>query len=136
MNKECRTSWAIGFIIIVLFVLLGELSNALPGYFYKRLGANIDLIQSALWSMPFAAGFIAAYGGQKSRIMAALSYIIILPFAGTCGHLLNSALGTPLDFPGFNGAIWILLFYVFFGGTVVGAGILTALAVSTNREEE
>jgi hypothetical protein len=51
----------VGFLLITLSVILGELTVAFDDYVYFRLGLNRNLILLVLWSFPCLASFIVAY---------------------------------------------------------------------------
>lgn len=98
-------AWSIGCLIIILFVVLGELTVVFHDYSFSRLGLERNTVLYVLWLLPLVASFIAARYSQVHGIVFALSYAIILPASGALGHYINGVLGGGQRFCGHLGGI-------------------------------
>lgn len=126
-------AWLQGLLVIVMFVLIGELAVAFNDYVFYRLGINRTVFMFALWLLPVASAFIATYFSKRSRLLAGLSYAIVLPLLGSSAHLLSWRLGVPVDFAGFGGAVVTFKIYLALGTLTSVVG--TALGLAFPRKQ-
>lgn len=126
-------AWSIGCLIIILFVVLGELTVVFHDYSFSRLGLERNTVLYVLWLLPLVASFIAARYSQVHGIVFALSYAIILPASGALGHYINGVLGGVRDFVGISGALVIFKVYFSIGGTLIMIGALFGAIFSIKK---
>lgn len=132
MNIQFGRAWLQGFLVILIFVLIGELVVAFNDYVFFRLGINRTVFLFVLWLLPVAAAFIATYFSKRNRLLAGLSYAIALPLLGSSAHLLSGLLGVPVDFVGFSGAVVTFKIYLVLG--ILTSVVGTALGLAFSRE--
>ncbi len=61
VNTILNRGWAIGFLLILIFILVGELTVIFNDYVFHRLSINRTIFILVLWILPFAASFLASY---------------------------------------------------------------------------
>jgi hypothetical protein len=132
MKAPVSTAWMQGCLAIFIFVLVGELSVLFNNYVFHRLGINRTVFLSALWILPLIAAFIASYFSERHKLLAGLSYTIMLPLLGSTAHFVSGELGATIDFAGLAGALVIFKIYLVMGAVTGAAG--TALGLLLSRE--
>jgi hypothetical protein len=125
--KPFGKAWAIGVALVVAFAILGEVAVLFGDYVFHRLGFNRDFVLGALWVFPLAASFIATRYSHDRKLLAGLSFLLIVPFIATLAHLLSGALGANVDFKGFAGGRIVFSIYLVVGGLAVLAGTIAGL---------
>jgi hypothetical protein len=120
-------AWGIGVALVVAFAILGELAIGFGDYVFHRLGANRNIVLGALWILPLAASFVATRYSAQRKLLAGLSFLLIVPLIGTIAHLLAGALGASVDFDGVRGAPTVFAIYLVVGGLTVTAGTILGL---------
>jgi hypothetical protein len=132
MKTIFNRAWVLGFLVIVFFVVVGELTTFFHEYFYYRMGFDRDLVLTILWFFPFAASFMTSYLAVSYKFSLGMSHALTLPFMGSIAHYINGKLGGVIDFSGMLGAI--VVFKVYFVGGVVSAIAGVALGILLSRK--
>lgn len=132
MRLKPVTAWSLGFLIILLSVIFGEVSIAFNDYFYHRLGINKNLFSLFLWALFLVAAYVASYYSKAFKTFLGLSYILVIPITATLVHYMNGLLGTVIDFDGVSGAI--VVFKIYFLVAVIFASIGTCLGVFFSKK--
>ena len=114
--------WWIGFTLIVVFVLMGELTVVFREYVYSRLGLSRNLILSILWLLPIIASFMVVYLSKKRGWLKGLSLILVLGVCGPLAHFLSGQLGATIDFAGLSGLKVTFQVYLVLGALTIGFG--------------
>lgn len=127
-------AWSIGFLIIVSFVLIGELSIAFHDYVYSRIGINRNMFLMVLWLLPVFAAFLVSYYSNRYKLLLSLSYIIVLPFMLSVIHYFHGELGGKIDFSGFPGALVVFKVSFFMGGIAITIGALLGVFLSKKKD--
>jgi len=125
--KTIGNAWAIGVALVVAFAILGELAIAFGDHVFYRLGVNRSMVLSALWILPLAASYIATRYAQDRKLLAGLSFLLVVPLIGSIAHFLSGALGANVDFEGFSGGRIVFGIYLAIGGLVVVIGTILGL---------
>lgn len=133
MSTRVSTAWVQGLLAILFFVLVGELSVQFNEYVFHRLGINRTAFMSVLWALPVAAAFIAARYSKQNKLLAGMSYAILLPLLGSLAHFVSGELGGPVDFAGVRGAV--VTFKIYLVLAVLTTGLGTALGVAFSPTE-
>lgn len=133
MDSLSNKAWAFGVLIILLFVVIGELLIVFNDYFFYRLGINRDLLFTILWVLPFIASFVAAYYSEKYKLIAGLSYLVLFPLIGAIAHYINGELGGTVDFVGIRGALTVFKIYLMIGSILIIFGTGLGLALSKRK---
>ncbi|MES2675648.1 MAG: hypothetical protein V4660_15515 [Pseudomonadota bacterium] len=126
-------AWGMGYLLILMSILLGELSVAFHDYFYQRLGLNRNILLTLLWGLFFLAAYIASYYSSRFKLLLGFSYIFVIPLTAAIVHYVNEQLGTTVDFSGIAGAVTVFKIYFFAGGFLAVAGTLLGLFFSRNK---
>jgi len=134
MRLKPFTAWSIGFFIILLSVIFGEVSIAFNDYFYYRLGINKNLFSLVLWSLFFVAAYVASYYSKAFKMFLGLSYMLVIPITAAIVHYINGLLGTPIDFDGASGAI--VVFKIYFLVAIIFASMGTCLGVFFSKKRK
>lgn len=129
--------WAIGVALVVAFAILGEVAVIFSDYVFHRLGLNRDLVLGGLWILPLAASYVATRYSADRKLLAGLSFLLVVPLIGTLAHLVSGALGANVDFEGFSGGRIVFGLYLVIGGLVVVIGTILGLLPmgSSSRSE-
>ena len=135
MTKNTK-AWLLGLLILVLFIVLGELSLVFGEYVFYRLGFDRNSLLLALWVMPVVASFVAAYYSESYKFLWGMSYILVLPILGSIAHYINAELGSVVDFTGYSGAVEIFKIYLAVGSVIVTVGTFLGVYFSRNRQIE
>ena len=114
--------WLIGFLILLLFVILGEMTVAFSEYFYQRTGFNRNYILMILWILPLIASLYAAYYAQNYKFILGMSYVVLLPILGVLAHYINGKLGGSVDLISGVGLIVVAQIYFFLSIILCGIG--------------
>jgi len=125
--KSFGKAWGIGMALVVAFAILGQLASAFGDYVFFRLGINRDVVLGALWLLPLAAAYIATRYAPERKLLAGLSFVLVVPLIGACAHLLSGALGANVDFEGLSGARIVFGIYLVLGGLVAVIGTILGL---------
>lgn len=133
MNVRLTTPWQLGFLVILLFVLIGELSATFHDYVFYRVGVNRNVFLFVLWILPPGAAFIASYFSTRYKLLSGLSYAIVLPILGATAHYVSGQLGAPIDFAGLRGSLIVLKIYFFLGAIAASVGTTLGLLLSRQR---
>jgi hypothetical protein len=123
-------AWAIGLVLILLFVLLSELLMIFDDYVFVRLGMTLDRVLLVLWTLPLVASYIAARYSPERKLLAGLSLAILFPALGAIAHYVNGVLGGTVDMVGLSGALVTFKVYLAIGGVLMLAGTLLGLLFS------
>lgn len=123
-------AWAIGLLLVLMFVLLTEILMIFDDYVFVRLGMTLDRILLVLWTLPLAASYVAARYSAKRKLLAGLSLTMLFPAFGAIAHYLNGALGGTVDFVGLSGALVTFKVYLAIGGVLMVTGTLLGLLFS------
>ena len=129
-------AWAIGVALVVAFAILGEVVVILGDYVFHRLGLNRTIVLGALWIFPLAASFVATRYSQDRKLLAGLSFLLIVPLIATSVHLLTGALGANVDFTGITGGRVVFGIYLTLGGLVVVIGTILGLPPAGGSSEK
>jgi len=119
----------VGFLLISLFVILGELTVTLDNYVYFRLGLTRNFILLVLWTFPCLASFIVAYYSDH-KMWFSISLIPVLSLLGSLVHYINGLFGGVVDFTGMNGAFVVFKIYFTIGSILIIAGALLGIFIS------
>ena len=125
--KPFGRAWAVGVALVVAFAILGELAIVFGDYVFHRLGANRNIVLGALWILPLAASFIATRYSGKWKLLAGLSFLLVVPLLGVVAHLLSGALGANVDFDGLAGGRIVFAIYLVVGSLAVTTGTILGL---------
>lgn len=125
--KVVGHAWAIGVALVVAFAILGELAIAFGDYVFYRLGVNRNVVMGALWILPLVAAYIATRYSPERKLLAGLSFLLVVPLIGACAHLLGGAFGANVDFEGLSGGRIVFGIYLVVGGLVVVIGTILGL---------
>jgi len=125
--KSFGNAWAIGVALVVAFAILGELAIAFGDYVFYRLGVNRSMVLGALWVLPLAAAYIATRYSTERKLLAGLSFLLVVPLIGSIAHYLSGALGANVDFGGLSGGQIVFGIYLVIGGLVVVIGTILGL---------
>lgn len=130
MDIEVKKAWSMGFSLILLFIVLGEIVVAFNDYFFHRLNINRDLLLGVLWSLPFLAAFTTSFYLRKFNLWLIATYIVALPLLAALAHYLHGYAGGVVDFSGAPGAFAVFKIYFFIGSVLLlsgsGVGILAS----------
>jgi hypothetical protein len=119
--------WAIGVALVIAFAILGELAVVFGDYVFHRLRLNRNIVLGALWILPLAASYIATRYSTDRKLLAGLSFLLVVPFIGALAHLVSGALGANVDFEGLSGGRIVFGIYLITGGLVVIIGTILGL---------
>ena len=64
---EFGKSWSLGFLLIMLFSVLGELAVAFDDSIFNRIGIDRNLVLIVLWTLPFMASFVSSYFSENIK---------------------------------------------------------------------
>lgn len=128
--KPFGKAWPIGVCLVIAFAILGELAAMFGDYVFHRLGLNRDIVLSALWILPLAAAYIATRYSPDRKLLAGLSFLLVVPLVGTLSHVVHGALGGTVDFEGLSGGRIVFGIYLVIGGLVVIVGTILGLVLS------
>lgn len=123
-------AWAIGLLLILLFVLLSEILMIFDDYVFVRLGLRLDRVLLVLWALPLLAAYVAARYSPKRKLLAGLSLAILFPAIGAMAHYVNGVLGGTVDLVGLSGALVTFKVYLAIGGALMVTGTLLGLLLS------
>jgi hypothetical protein len=126
-------AWRIGFILIVVFVLLGQGVVMFHDYVFARLGFSRDLVLLVLWFLPIIASFFTVVYSNDKRILKGFSLGVVLTILGPLTHFFSGYLGATIDMPGISGLKVTIQIYLGLSMLTVGLGILAGLLVSPRR---
>lgn len=136
-QRKIRATWALGFVIAVMFLCEELLGGSTTVSVLIKLGANVrELVQDGqyfrlLTSVFLHAGWIHVFvnvyvlfalGGFFNRILGDSKYLVIFFVSGITGSLASFLLGTSSVSVGASGALWGL-----FGASIVIAFFRTHL---------
>ncbi|MCU7850531.1 MAG: hypothetical protein KZQ89_21675 [Candidatus Thiodiazotropha sp. (ex Lucinoma kastoroae)] len=124
--------WMLGLLILLMFVVLGELSVVFGDYVFHRLSIDRSTLLWILWLMPLVAAYVAARYSMTHKLLAGLSYLILLPLIGAVAHYINGEFGGTVDFTGLQGAVTTFKIYLGVGSIVVLVGTFLGIALSKN----
>lgn len=137
MEITSKKAWAFGFLLILLFVLLSELTIVFNDYVFHRMGIDRNLTLAALWLVPMLAAYLASYYSRSFKLLVGLTYALILPIFGALAHYIHGELGGVVDFRGFSGAVVVFKIYFAVGSIIVligtGLGMLLSKSGEQNR---
>lgn len=136
MNVRLTTPWQLGFLVILLFVLIGELSVIFDDYVFYRVGVNRNVFLFVLWILPAGAAFIASYFSRRYKLLSGLSYAIVLPILGATAHYVSGQLGAPTDFAGLRGAFIVFKIHFVLGAIAASVGTTLGLLLSRKRSSQ
>jgi len=111
--------WWLGFLLIVIFVHLGELTIVLDEYIYQ-LGLDRNIVLILLWFLPVVASYLAV--SRSGKIILGLSYIPVLSLLGPVVHFLFGEFGAKIDFGGLAGLRVTVPIEFFFSVITIGTG--------------
>jgi hypothetical protein len=132
MKTIFNRAWVLGFFIIVLFVVVGEIATFFHEYLYYRVGLDHDLVLVFLWFLPFVASFITSYMAVSYKLSLGMSHALTLPCMGSIAHYIIGHLGGVIDLSGVSGMI--VVFKVYFVGGVVSATAGVTLGIFLSRK--
>lgn len=133
MKLNPFTAWSLGFLIILLSIILGELSIAFNDYVYERIGVNQNILAIIFWCLFGVGAYIASYYSKGFKLLLGLSFIFITPLTVAIAHYLNGRLGSVIDFDGLSGTVVVFKIYFFTSSFFVLIG--TFLGVFFSREK-
>lgn len=133
MNVRLTIPWRLGFLVILLFVLVGELSAIFHDYVFYRVGVNRNVFLFVLWILPAGAAFIASYFSKRYKLLSGISYVIVLPILGATAHYVSGQLGAPIDLAGLRGAFIVFKIYFVLGAIAASVGTTLGLLLSRQR---
>jgi hypothetical protein len=133
LKLSSKSAWTVGFLIITLFVILGELTVTVDNYVYFRLGLTRNFILLALWTLPCLASFIVAYYSDH-KLWFSISLIPVLSLLGPTAHYINGLLGGVVDFTGMAGAFVVFKLYFSIGSILIAVGALLGTLMSRPNE--
>jgi len=119
--------WAIGVALVVAFAILGEMAVIFGDYVFHRLGLNRNIVLGALWILPLVASYVATRYSPDRKLLAGLSFLLVVPLIGALAHLVSGALGANVDFEGLSGGRVVFGIYLAIGGLVVVIGTILGL---------
>jgi hypothetical protein len=120
--------WLLGFILIVVFILLGEAIVIFYDYI-SLLGFSIDFALSILWLLPVIASFLAVFYSKNNGILKGFSLVVILSTLGPLTHLLCGYFGARIDMAGISGLRVTVPLDLVLGIPTVGLGVLVGFLV-------
>ena len=126
-------AWTLGIFILVMSSALGELSLVFDDYVFHRIGIARNAFIWSSWLLPLVAAFLAARYSQAHKLLAGLSYLILLPLIGSIAHYINGELGGAVDFTGLPGAV--ATFKIYFGIGSIVVPISTFLGIALSRKK-
>lgn len=133
-NKMNDTkAWWIGFVPIVAFVLMGELTVVFKEYVYSRLGLNRNLILSVLWLLPIIASLAVVSLSKKRRVLRGLSLILVLSVLGPLVHFVSGQFGATIDFAGLPGLKVTFPIYLVLSTPTIGLGTVVGMLVKKSN---
>jgi len=133
MQLASKNAWSLGFIVILLFIILSELSFFFGEYLFHRLGISRNLVLILLWGLPLLAAFLTSYYAREHKLILGLSFLLIVPLLGTAAHYSNWKIGAAVDFGGVSGAIAILKIYFVINSLLVLIGTGLGLLLSKTK---
>lgn len=123
-------AWGLGVLLILAFAIVGELLVAFDDYVFHRLGVDRNLTLSILWVLPLVAAYVAARYSPQHKLLAGLSYLLILPFVGAAAHFVSGVLGTTVDFKGLSGARLVFGMDLAIGSLLIVTGTFVGVLLS------
>ena len=130
MSTIFKKPWTIGFMILLLYVFIGELLTWFDDYVFDRIGVNKNILTCLLWGLPLLASYVASYYSEKRKLFNALSYLVLFPLMLVVVHFVSGELGWRVDFTGMRGAIILFKLYFVIGGVLIVTGALFGLLLS------
>lgn len=123
-------AWGLGVLLILAFAIVGELLVAFDDYVFHRLGVDRNLTLSILWVLPLVAAYVAARYSPQHKLLAGLSYVLILPFVGAAAHFVSGVLGATVDFKGLSGARLVFGMDLAIGSLLIVTGTFVGVLLS------
>lgn len=112
MKVSMGSAWVQGFLLVVLFVVVGEWSISFSGLVFHRLGIDRNTFLVVLWVIPLVAAFVAARFSDRHKVVAGLSFMLVVPLIAAFGHYLSWLISAARDFQGVPGAIVVFKIYL------------------------
>jgi hypothetical protein len=124
LSDSSLASWQVGCLLLLFFVFLQYLLDAVPAYAFSRLGLDRGLLTVALWILPVGAAYLASRYSSKYGWLLGLSYSLMLPVFAVVIHSVFIALGVNVDFRGPAGLTVVFQVYFVLGGLASIVGTL------------
>ena len=127
-------AWTLGVLLILAFAIVGELLVAFDDYVFHRLGVDRNLTLSILWVLPLVAAYVATRYSRQHKLLAGLSYLVILTFVGAAAHFASGLLGATVDFKGLSGARMVFGIDLAIGSLLIVTGTFVGVLLSRHPD--
>lgn len=126
-------AWLFGFLMIVIFVMVGEFVIIFKDYIFVRLGADRNFVLTILWLLPVFASFVAVFFPKRNGLIAGLSYIPILSVFGPIVHYICGQFGAKIDFGGLSGLRITFQIYLVLSVITIGIGCIAGISLKGRK---
>ena len=136
MKFSLWEAWGFGFFLIIVFVVFVILVSFFGDYVFHRIGISRNSLIILSWIIPMGAGFFTSYYARKYKVLLSISHILSVCILIAIGHYLVWFFGIDVDFPGFDGALFVAFIYLFIAVFSVGVGLVVGLFLSVWKSRQ